>query len=250
MRTTQLVTGYISTAFFLVLGFRCANSWLQQRDKTSGHLAIATGLFGLSQLVNVISTALYDQTKLEFPPFWLLIISSVIGLVAIYAFLVFLGDFVDFPGALRVLFAAATIVSVVFAIIERSDLRFDPKLGIVKIPGVHNPINYRTFIGALLIYYAIVLGILWISFFVNALRVTGLARARMGLIAAGFFLLFVVIGLLPRLIFGSLDPKTLNRILQVAEYIAIVSAPLLFLGFSPPRWLADRFRSSPAPSSS
>lgn len=249
MRTTQLVTGYISTAFFLALGIRCANSWFQQRDKTSGHLAIATGLFGLAQLINVISTSVYDQAKLETPPTWLTIVSSIVGLLAIYGFLVFLGDFVDFPKWIRGLFALAALVSVIFAIIERPDLRFDPTKGIVKIPGVNNPVNYRTYIGALLIYYAIILAILWISFLINALRVTGLARARMGLIAGGFFLLFVVIGLLPRLIFGSVDPKTLSNILQVAEYIAIVSAPLLFLGFSPPKWLANMFRSG-APSAS
>jgi hypothetical protein len=249
MRNTQLVTGYISTAFFLALGIRCANSWFQQRDKTSAHLALATGLFGISQLISVISTTVYDQTKLETPPTWITIVSSIVGLLAIYGFLVFLGDFVDFPTWIRGLFALVTLVSVVFAIIERPDLRFDPTRGIVKIPGISNPVNYRTYIGALLIYYAIVLAILWISFFVNALRVTGLARARMSLIAGGFFLLFVVVGLLPRLIFGSIDPKTLNSILQVAEYIAIVSAPLLFLGFSPPKWLANMFRAEPAQAS-
>ena len=246
MRTTALVTGYISTAFFLALGIRCANSWLQQRDKTSAHLAIATGLFGLSQLISVISTTVYDQAKLETPPTWLQIVSSVVGLLAIYGFLVFLGDFVDFPKAIRALFALVALVSVVFAIIERPDIRLDPLKGIVKIPGVNNPINYKTYIGILLIYYAIVLAILWISFLVNALRVTGLSRARMGLIAGGFFLLFVVVGLIPRLLFGGIDPKTLNNILQIAEYIAIVSAPLLFLGFSPPKWLANRFRPGPA----
>ena len=249
MRTTALVTGYISTAFFLALGIRCANSWVQLRDKTSGHLAIATGLFGIAQLISVISTTVYDQTKLQTPPTWLTIVSSIVGLLAIYGFLVFLGDFVDFPGAIRALFAVVTLVSVVFSIIERPDLRFDPTRGIVKIHGVSNPINYRTYIGALLIYYAIVLAILWISFLVNALRVSGLARARMGLIAGGFFLLFVVVGLLPRLIFGSIDPKTLSNILQVAEYIAIVSAPLLFLGFSPPKWLANMFQSRAASAS-
>ncbi|HLW17525.1 MAG TPA: hypothetical protein VKV69_09235 [Actinomycetota bacterium] len=242
MRTTSLVTGYISTAFFLALGFRCANSWFQQRDKTSAHLAIATGLFGISQLISVISNSLYDSLKGQFAPTWVQILSSIVGLVAIYGFLIFLGDFVDFPRAVRALFALAALASVVFTIIERPDIKFDPLKGLVKIPGIHNPIDYKTYIGVLLIYYAIILAILWISFLVNALRVSGLARARMGLIASGFFLLFVVIGLLPRLIFGSVDPKTLNTVLQVAEYIAIVSAPLLFLGFSPPKWLANMFQ--------
>src|SRR5438105_3375668 len=148
MRTTALVTGYISTAFFLALGIRCANSWMQQRDKTSGHLAIATGLFGMSQLISVISTTVYNQAKLETPPTWLTIVSGIIGLLAIYGFLVFLSDFVNFPRAIIALFGLATLVSIVFTIIERPDLRLDPTRGIVKIPGVSNPVNYRSYIGA------------------------------------------------------------------------------------------------------
>jgi hypothetical protein len=188
---------------------------------------------------------LYDPAKLQFAPDWLQRVSSIIGLLAIYGFLLFLGDFVDFHRALQVLFALATVASVVLAAIERNNLRFDPKRGLLVDPTIKNPINYKTFIGALLIYYAIVLAILWISFFINALRVSGLARARMGLISAGFFLLFVVVGLLPRLLFGGVDPKTIKDILQVAEWVAVVSAPLLFLGFAPPKWLSNRFRPVP-----
>src|SRR5439155_3325725 len=110
MRTTALVTGYISTAFFLALGIRCANSWMQQRDKTSAHLAIATGLFGIAQLISVISTSLYDAAKAQTPPTWLSIVSGIIGLLAIYGLLVFLSHFVNFPRPITGLFALATLV--------------------------------------------------------------------------------------------------------------------------------------------
>jgi hypothetical protein len=243
MRTTALVTGYISAALFLLLGVRCALAWTRLRDKASAHLALATALYGISSLINVISTALYDQgpPKFETPPTWISIASSVISFLAIYGFLVFLGDFVTFPKVIRGMFALATLAAIVFAFIERNDIRFDPARGIVRVPGIHNPINFRTYIGVLLIYYAIVLAILWISFFVNALRVSGLARARLLFIAAGFFLLFVVIGLIPRLIFGHVAAKEITTVLQIAEYVAIVSAPLLFIGFSPPKWMSRRF---------
>ncbi|MGZ4204391.1 MAG: hypothetical protein ACXVES_03730 [Actinomycetota bacterium] len=243
MRTTQLVTSYISAALFLLLGVRCTLNWLRQRDKTAAHLALATALFGISTIISAISATVYDSTKLETPPHWLSAVSSIISFLAIYGFLVFLGDFVRFHAAIRGLFALATVAAIVFAIIEEPDLRFDPARGLVKIQGVHNPVNYKTYIGTLLIYYAIVLAILWISFFVNALRLSGLARLRMMLIAAGFFLLFVVVGLLPRLLFGGVSPKTVSNVLRVAEWVAIVSAPLLLVGFSPPRWLSDRYSS-------
>jgi hypothetical protein len=246
MRTTALVTGYIEAGFFMFLGVRCILAWRRQNDRVSGHLAIATGLFGLSSLVSALSTTLFDQTKGHLPPRAWSIIASIIGLLAIYAFLVFLSDFVAFPAWLMGIFGVATLAWIVLAIIERPDLTFDANFNRVAIPGVHNPIHYLTYIGAVLIYYAIVLGILWIAFFVNGIRLNGLARLRMLLIAAGFFLLFVAIGLIPRLLFGKPDSSTNRDIITTVEYIAIASAPFLLLGFAPPKWLSNRYE--PAPS--
>jgi hypothetical protein len=246
MRTTALVTGYIEAAFFMFLGIRCIVAWQRQHDRASAHLAIATGLFGLSSLVGVLSTTLFDQTKGHLPPRAWSIVVSIIGLFAIYAFLVFLSDFIAFPAWVMGIFGVATIAWIVLAIIERPDLTFDANFNRVAIPGVHNPIHYLTYIGAVLIYYAIVLGILWIAFFVNGIRLSGLARLRMLLIAAGFFLLFVAIGLIPRILFGEPDTARNRAIITAVEYIAIASAPFLLLGFAPPKWLGDRY--GPAPS--
>jgi len=245
MRTTALVTGYIEAAFFMLLGFRCIMAWQRQHDRASAHLAIATGLFGVSSLVGALSTTLFDQTKGHLPPRAWSIIAGIIGLLAIYAFLVFLSDFVKFPAWLMGIFGIATVAWIVLAIIERPDLTFDANFNRVAIPGIHNPIHYLTYIGAVLVYYAIVLGILWIAFFVNGIRLNGLARLRMLLIASGFFLLFVAIGLIPRLLFGKPDNSTNRDIITAVEYIAIASAPFLLLGFAPPKWLSDRF--GPAP---
>jgi len=241
MRTTQLVTGYLSAAFFLVLGIRCANSWVQKRDKASAHLAFATVLFGISSLIGAISTTVWDQTKGEFAPRYIGIISGIVGLLAIYGFLIFLTNFIPFPQWLTALFAIATIFWIVMAIIERPDITFDANFHKIPIPGVHNPIHYLTYVGVVLVYYAIILGILWIAFFANGIRVAGLARFRMLLIAAGFFLLFVAIGLIPRILFGKSDTGTNRTILTTVEYLAVVSAPLLLVGFSPPKWLSSRY---------
>jgi MFS family permease len=246
MRTTALVTGYIEAAFFLLLGFRCIVAWQRQHDRASAHLAMATGLFGISSLVGALSTTLFDQTKGHLPPRGWSIIASVIGLLAIYAFLVFLSDFIRFPAWLMGIFGVATIAWIVLAIIERPDLTFDKDFNRVYIHGIHNPIHYLTYVGAILAYYAVVLGILWIAFFVNGVRLSGLARLRMLLIAAGFFLLFVAIGLIPRILFGHPDTGTNRAIITAVEYIAIASAPFLLLGFSPPKWLSDRYGTNPA----
>ena len=118
---------------------------------------------------------------------------------------------------------------------------FDANFHRVPIPGVHNPIHYITYLGAVLAYYAVVLGILWVAFFVNGLRLESLARLRMLLIAGGFFLLFVAICLIPRILFGKPDTGTNKAIITTVEYLAIISAPLLLVGFSPPKWLSARY---------
>ena len=68
MRTTQLITSYIQAALFLALGIRAVTGWFRRRDKTSAHLAWATGLFGLSSLVSAISGTVYDSLKGQTPP--------------------------------------------------------------------------------------------------------------------------------------------------------------------------------------
>jgi len=246
MRTTALVTGYIEASLFTLLGVRCVLSWLRQHDRASATLAFATVLFGLSSLIGAITTTLYDSTKGQIPPRGLGIVSSVIGLLAIYGFLLFLTNFIPFPQWLSALFGLGTVFWIVMAVIERPDITFDKNFQRIPIPGVHNPIHYITYLGAVLAYYAVVLGILWIAFFVNGLRLEGLARLRMLLIAGGFLMLFVAIGLIPRILFGKPDTGTNKAIITTVEYLAIISAPLLLVGFSPPRWLSARY-SPPAP---
>jgi len=241
MRTTALVTGYIEAALFTLLGVRCVLSWLRQHDRASATLATATVLFGLSSLIGAITTTLYDSTKGEIAPRGIGIVSSIIGLLAIYGFLLFLTNFIPFPQWLSALFGFGTVFWIVMSIIERPDITFDANFHRVPIPGVHNPIHYITYLGAVLAYYAVVLGILWVAFFVNGLRLESLARLRMLLIAGGFFLLFVAIGLIPRILFGKPDTGTNKAIITTVEYLAIISAPLLLVGFSPPKWLSARY---------
>jgi hypothetical protein len=250
MRTTQLITGYISAAFFLLLGIRSIQGWMRQKDTTSAHLALATGSFGVSTLIGAITTTLIDSTKGEVAPRWEQILSSILILLAVYEFLLFLSDFVKFPQWLRALFGVGTIVWIVLSVIERPDLTFDQNFKQVPIRGVHNPIHYLTFVGAFLVYLAVVFGILWIVFLINGARLRGLARFRMFFIAAGFFLLFVAVGLLPRILFGSPNENTVKTVFQIVEWVAVASAPLLFVGFTPPAFVARLVTSRSCPHAS
>jgi hypothetical protein len=234
---SDLTTSYIQAVIFVALGLRCIAAYLRERDQRSRDLAIAAGLFGLSTLIGAVSATIWDQARLEQPPRAFTVVSTIVIFLAVYAFLRFLMDFIPFPKWLHAIFVAATGVNIVLGIVERPDLRFDPERGLVPIPGVDNPVSYRGFIGYVLIYLAICFGVLALSFAVYGFRSGGLARFRMLSIASGFFLLFVVIGLLPRLLFGNPSAETIRNLSNITRYVGLFAAPLLFVGFAPPGWV-------------
>ena len=243
MRTSTLITSYIQAAIFAALALRCYRGWSRDRDGRSFHLAWAAGLFATSSLLGAITNTVYDSTKGQSAPRWENIVSSIITFLAIYAFLVFLADFIRFPRWVRGLLIVATGLNIVLAVVERPDLRFDARtFQIVAIPGIHNVIPYRTYLGYVLVYFAVALGVLAVAFLGYALKTSGLARLRMLLIGSGFGLLCVVIGLLPRLLFGHPSAQTIIHLLNVLEYVALVSGPLLLIGFAPPKFVRARFQ--------
>src|SRR6266508_2076626 len=137
MRTSQLVTSYIQAVIFAALGIRCVNTWLRERDTRSGHLAIAAGLFGVQSAISAVSGTIYNSSAIppETPPRWIGIITSILLFIAVYAFLLFLLDFITLTSGLNVVVQVflilATAFNIVLSIIERPDIRFDPKRGLV-----------------------------------------------------------------------------------------------------------------------
>jgi len=114
----------------------------------------------------------------------------------------------------------------------------------VEIQGVHNLISYRTYLWVAIGYLALAFGVLWVSFALYGLRVQGLARFRMLSISGGFFLIFLVVGMIPLLLFSNPSLGAIQQLLRVLRYLVLASAPLLLLGFAPPGWVARRFGAS------
>lgn len=241
MRNTQLTTSYIQAIVFVALGVRVTLAWLKERDRRSAHLAAAGVLFGVQSLLSAVSGTVWDSTKLETPPHALSVLTSIVLFVAVFEFLQLLGDFITYPRWAHALSPIALAVNIVFAIIEKPDIRFDPQKGIVDIPGVHNPISYRVYIGYVLLYLAVAFGILAFAFLTYGLRTHALARFRMLTIGGGFLLFFVVIGLLPRMLYGDPTAELIKNLLNVLQYVALAVGPLLLLGFAPPRLIRSRF---------
>lgn len=238
---SDLITTYIQATLFSGIGLRAVWRWGQTRERRQAHMAWATGLFGLNSLVSAVSSTVWDTRANEVTPRWLSLASSMLLYLAVYAFLVFLSDFVRYPKWLHGVIAVVTAGFAVLTVIERPDFRFVPDKGIVPIEGITNPIAYRSFIGIILVALAVAFGVLWLAFALYGMRVHGLARFRMLSLASGFFLLFAVLGLLPRVLFGNPSSATIQTFINVLRYFALASAPLLFIGFTPPRWIVSRF---------
>ena len=241
MRTSTLITSYVQAFIFAALGLRCIGAWQRDRDKRSGHLAVAAGLFGTSSLLGAITQTIYDATKGEQAPRWEQILSSIIIFLSIYAFLLFLSDFIPFPTWINVLLILITIGTIALAIIERPDIYYDATFQKHAIPGVHNPIPYLSYVGYVLVYLAAAFGVLAVAFLIYGFRTAALARFRMLCIGFGFLLLAIVIGLLPRLLFGNPSAATIKTLLNTLRYVALASGPLLFVGFSPPAFVRRFF---------
>jgi len=247
VRTASLVTSYIQAVIFVALGIRCVMTWRRDRDTRSSHLAWAASLYGVQSAINAISGTVYNAYAIppQVAPRWIGIITTMMLYLAVYAFLLFLSDFIPFPKWIHVLLIVATAVNVVLAIIERIDFRIDLQTGKqTPIPGVHNPISFKTYLGYVLIYLAVAFGALAFAFLIYGLRSSGLARFRMLCIGSGFLVFFIVIGLIPRLIYGEQHPQTFRTILNVLLYVAILVAPLLYVGFSPPKFVRARLSAS------
>lgn len=244
MRNSTLVTSYIQATLFLALGIACVSRWAAARDKRSAHLALATALFGINSLMSAISTTIWNTSAGEQAPRAWSIASTIILSLASYGFLLFLNDFINFHPVFKAIVVLATGFNILMAFVERQDVTFrftSRGFEQVKIPGVNNPIPYRVYLWYLIGYIAAVFGVLAFSFLLYGTRVHHLARFRMLMIGSGFTLLFIAIGLIPLLIFGDVGRAFANNVLNVIRYLALVSAPLLYLGFAPPKALARRF---------
>ena len=250
-RTTSLVTSYLQAGIFGILAVRCVAAWLREKDRRSGHLAWAAGLFATSTLMSAITTTFINAQKNEVTPRWEQTLSSIVLYLAIYAFLLFLADFIAYPRWIHGLLIGVTSAGIVFSIIEKPALKINFKslknCPFENIPGVHNPVGYKSYIVGVLAYIGIAFGVLAIAFLIYGARTGGLARFRMLSIGSGFLLLCGLVGLLPLVIFGNPCAGAPKTILNVVTYVALVAAPLLLVGFAPPKFIRERFREGSVP---
>lgn len=236
MRGVSLALQYIYGALFVALGVRAVLLWQRQRDRRSAHLAFAAGAFGLSQLMSTISTTVFTPSCTS-PPAVYTHISGTLSMVAILGFLLFLGDFIEFPAWARIIAITWALANIVMTWLVKPEYYYDHDL-VRNNCVVDNAISFNVYLASIVAFYIGAFLLLAVSFFRFGRRLDGLARFRMSLIGWGFVAILIAIVIIPPLLLADEVSLVLVALLQS---FVLVSAPLLFLGFTPPSWLTRRF---------
>ena len=232
------MTQYIQAGLFVLLAISAFAKWLQVRERPHAHLAFATMFFGLSQLSSAVTQTIYTSHG-ELIPRPISIMTGLLLYLYVSGFMLFLNDFIPFPRWSKVLFVTATVLGMVVSLVVRPEIALiDDKL--VHLESVDNFIPYSAYITFALAYILLAFGVLFVSFTRYGLRVDGLARFRMLSIGGGFFLLFAAIALLPFILIGDPDRAFVHQVIGAVRLLALLCAPLLYLGFTPPSWVRRR----------
>lgn len=239
METGREVFQWLSAGAFLVLALTTFVLWRRQRQRAEAHLVWAMGLTGAAILANGIVARVYPaNAERLFPPHAVRIITPILVVLGLYAFWLFLTDFIRFPAWAHALAGAGTVVMVALSAIERPDIALVN--GQIARLDVNNPMDFVFFVKALYVYLAVGFGVLAASFAAYGVRVTPPARARMLLTSVGFLMLFIASGIVPRVLIGRPSSNTILWIILLNQAFVFASAPLLFFGFTPPQVLRRR----------
>ncbi|MBI4728202.1 MAG: hypothetical protein HY775_01670 [Acidobacteria bacterium] len=248
MRATTEVLHHLASALFVLVGALSVRAWIADRARPRAHLALATGLLGLAQVGNAVSGTVYSQRAL-IPPRGLSAAVGILLLLSVYYFLQFLGDFVPFPRWVRASVAAITALNLALAAVEKPEYAF-VSTELVRFKGVRNLIPYTVALVEGFAWLSVAFGSLCVLFLVYGRRMRGRARFRMLSIGFGSLLLFVGVIIVPlvatRISAGGSSAGMVRAANLVLQLVAVGSAPLLILGFSPPAWVVRGIAQDPS----
>lgn len=233
---------FIQAATFLFVGFRATLDWVRSKAAPQAHLAVATGLWGAQSLFSAINSQVNGVATCAAPtPKIWAIVSSLLLLSALYAYLNFLRDFLRYPAWAH---TSAVLISVglfIMAILVKAPYEIDSMRSLKPIPCDGFSSADRSFwliyLTVVLLWLIAVFAVLTVSFLRYGRRVRGLARFRMTAIGTGFLLLTIAVVVLSGGLSGAGGPF-IFRIIQV---LALGAAPALFFGFTPPAFIKKRY---------
>jgi signal transduction histidine kinase len=214
---------WLVTVGFVFLGLRSLSDWLRHGGERRSYLAAALGLLAVVSLSGRINAATGGQFSHLTTP-----VAVVLFMASGYGLLLFRGTFIPLRRSTRVLVAVLAAVSCAFF------LAVAPPPGTIKMA----PTQSIAILSLIALWSAMV-GEPVVRFWLAARRRPAVQQARLRLLSAGFAAIIFI------LVVAGAGGARLNASLafQLAvEVIALISIPLIYASFAPPRWLRRAWR--------
>jgi signal transduction histidine kinase len=216
---------YVTAAGFVVLAVITVRDWLRFRVAIRRHLALATGLLAMVDVVSLVSKSVPSSVGL------LLSEISIVGFMgAGYALLLFRDALVPLKFRTKALvgvLCAGSVLLVSAITFWRSAPQAIGLLAVVLLIGV-----WMGTVGEPVLR-------LWLV----ARGRPAVQKARLRALSLGYGGLIVILGIL--LVGVGIQPLLTNQLFKLAtELMTLAVIPVLYLSFAPPRWVRRLWRSS------
>jgi signal transduction histidine kinase len=213
----QVLTYAVSLAF-IFLGLLTLRDYLLHRDRSRGLLALAIGLLAVTSVIGQVQAFTHNALGVAGQD-----LSVIIFLASGYALLLFRGSFIRLSRRAQWIALAAILLAAVAYV-----------LAFPSYPPGARPTAVQFAVTLFLILvWSVCVAEPIVRFWLASGGRPAVQRGRLRALAAGYAALVVI------LLFAGLGPAVASLpLVQVAiEVVALISAPLLYIAFAPPRIL-------------
>lgn len=222
MATAIRLLGYLVSAGFLALGLLTLRDWLRERTRRRGYLALAIGLISLTSLVGQLDTL----TGTRYTAI-LTLLTLVLFMASGDALLLFRGTFLPLS---RVAVGIAVVASA--AAVALSQITGLPGAGAQPTQA------QRLAVVAIVLVWCVVVGEPIVRFWIASMGRPSVQQARLRVLSGGYAAIVFIL-----LVAGFAGQAGQSDAVQFSiQLVALLTIPLLYASFAPPRWLRRLWR--------
>ena len=223
MTALRIVQVAVSLSF-LALGVYTVADWLRHRERTRGYLALALGTLGVTSVLGQVNMLTSGVVRVALAD-----LSLVFFMVSGYALLLFRASFIPLSRQIRIGAAAACVIALGFYFAVGY-----PASGSAVHPSA---VQSVALLFLILVWSACVLEPV-VRFWLASRRRPAVQRARLRALGGGYAAIVLI------LLIAGLGGSAVSSAtaMWLFEVVAIISLPLLLVGFSPPRWVRRLWR--------
>ena len=223
MTALRIVQVAVSLSF-LALGIYTVADWLRHRERSRGYLALALGTLGVTSILGQVNLLTSGVVLIALGD-----LSLVLFMVSGYALLLFRDSFIPLSRSIRVGAAVACLFSLGFYFA-------------VGYPGSGSQLRPTAIqsvavLALVLVWSASVLEPV-VRFWLASRHRPAVQRARLRALGGGYAAIVLI------LLIAGVGGSAVRSVtaMWLFEIIAIISLPLLLVGFSPPSWVRRLWR--------